>query len=250
MLRKYTDLHFRLQISDTKQLKDISLCEYAYVPVCLIQERIPDKNRIIIVPDVFIGNEESNMLFCLLRLKEQGFTRVLAHTMGHIPIIKKAGMTIHGGMRLNITNSVAAEQYAKLGLADTILSIEMNKRHIKTLKKPFPCGFVAYGKLPMMLLRRFPDINGFIDRKGKFLQLKRTRTTKHRFVSSALQGTYGLGEAELLNPDSLVLSDKIQVYSSLDFAVLMLSSGESAREILNMYKSGTSPDKNFTRGLY
>lgn len=229
MLRKYTDLPYRIQVATTEQLSEaleFSEFEAIYAPLRLLSDETPEKSRIIVVPSVFECEK-------LDEFREMGFTRALAHTIGHIPIIRKAEMAVHGGFRLNITNSFALEQYRTLGLVDTILSIEMNLNRVKSLKSTIPYGLIIYGNLPLMLLKRIPDSEGLIDRKGKFLQLIR-----------------GKAEAELLNPDTLILSDKTEDFSEIDFAVLLLSAGDSAGEILTMYLNGVKPRKNFTRGLY
>jgi hypothetical protein len=79
---------------------------------------------------------------------------------------------------------------------------------------------------------------GLTDRKGKFLPL-----------------VCNSSEAELLNPETLILSDKIADFENiagLDFAVLRLQPGESVRKVLEMYENGVQPESslNFTRGLY
>lgn len=248
MLKKYTDLRYRTFVSTEKQLSEALSCsefEYIYSPVGFLSDNTVDqKKRIIAVPSVF-GDVTEEIQFA----RNNGFFRALAHTIGHISAIRAAGMAIHGGFRLNITNSAALEQYQKLGLTDAILSFELSLNRIKSLNpslSTFPKGVIVHGKLPLMLLRN-PEsfgltddgISGLTDRKGKFVPIYKNQH-------------YG-NEAELLNPITLALSDRMSEFSFLDFAVLMPPTEESVPEILNMYKNGVSPAKNYneyTRGLY
>jgi len=233
MLRRFTALRFRAEITSQEQLLEALSCDYEYIyaPARLLCSDLPEKNRIIAVPPAFRSESPHK----LREIRDMGFTRVLAHTLGHIQAARESGMTIHGGFRLNITNSIALNQYEKLGLTDTVLSIELNISRIKAIKAVIPAGIIAYGRLPMMLLRRFPDYDGLTDRKNKFLPLVRNK-----------------GEAELLNPVPLILSDKINDFSAVNFAVLRLTD-EKPGEILNGFKESIKPElicENFTRGLY
>jgi putative protease len=206
-------LRFRIEVSTIEQLAEaVGLVEFVYAPANIAYPH----ERIIAIPPLFT------------KVDLHGFERICAQTINHFP----PGKTLHGGFRLNITNSAALQEYAALGLVDCILSIEISLQRAKGLVKPFPCGFMAYGNLPMMLLRRDPG-GDLIDRKGKALPL-----------------TAENGEFELLNPDKLILSDRISEFAGLDFAVLKLSPGESPRKVLEMYQNSVKPTGNYTRGLY
>lgn len=204
----------RVQVSTDSQLKEAlsnDSWEYVYVPQQLLSQETPCKDRIIVVPPVFKCDS-------LREFGDMGYSRALAHTIGHIPVIKEAKMLPHGGLRLNVTNSLALKQYEDLGLVDSILSIEMSLVRMKSVNSALPKGFIAYGRLPLMLLRKYPNSDGLVDRKGKFIPIVK-----------------GVNEAELLNPDKLVL-DRIEDFSGLDFAVSLLSKDDNT--------------KNITRGLY
>ena len=57
---------------------------------------------------------------------------------------------------------------------------------------------------------------------------------------------------ELLNTDPLVISDKLNDFSSVDFISLQFTyeSKSECADILNAYKSGKKLDGKLTRGLY
>ncbi|MCL2035948.1 MAG: hypothetical protein FWG83_00995 [Oscillospiraceae bacterium] len=241
-------MRFRVEVATVNQLVEAASLgqpEYVYTSSSLltpeVSNKIEDKARIIVLPPIFTCGK-------LCGLRNLGFSRVLAHTIGHIPVIHEAGMTGHGGFRLNITNSAALKEYASLGLADTIMSIEVSLQRLGSLSRsfpPFPIGVYAYGRLPMMLLKRSPNVgdsDGFTDRKGKFIRIVNHGNNQNEY--------------ELLNPDVLCLSDRVSdlEQAKLDFVVLKLSPGESVKQILEMFENGIKPENNsklrHTKGLY
>ena len=60
----------------------------------------------------------------------------------------------------------------------------------------------------------------------------------------------GKNSVELLNPDTLVLSDKPETLQKFDFAVLKFTTETNVAEILRLYKEQRKPDGKLTRGLY
>ena len=250
-MRKSTALRSKLKfcaaVSTERQLTEALACsniERVYVPMALLKHTSELRDHIhekcVAVPAAFIGGNETEMREHLCDLKRRGLTAALAHTIGHIELIKQAQLQIHGGMRLNITNSSALAQYAALGVYEAVVSIELGLRNMKSLTKPIPCGFIAYGKLPLMLFRRSNTLlacDTLTDRLGKRFELLRNAD---------------YDEAELLNSVPLVLSDKLSDFErcSLDFAVLLLSPDESVLKVVDMYLRGDIPTKDFTRGLY
>ncbi|MCL2108475.1 MAG: hypothetical protein FWH20_03905 [Oscillospiraceae bacterium] len=200
-------------------------------------------SRIIAVPPIFIGGNEPLIAAKLRELRELGFTSGLAHTLGHIELIKSAGLKPHGGFRLNIVNARALEIYREMGVCDLIYSVEMPLRSITASNCNCQTGIIAYGQLPLMLLRRCAvqdsphcgkaGCDSLTDRLGNNLQ------TLCRW-----------GETEVLNPVPLVLSDKLGDVANVDFAVLKFAPGENIADILDKYRRATPAGKKFTRGLY
>ena len=207
-------MRYRIEVATVEQLQEALDCdvEFVYAPINVISI---ESDRVIAIPPVFGGIANHS--------------RVLAHTIGQIP----QDRTVHGGFRLNITNTEAMREYEKLGLTDAILSIELSLSRAKAIKSTIEKGVIVYGKLPTMLLRRVPETDGLTDRKDKFLPLVKAEN-----------------QAELLNPVPLILSDRMDEFTDFDFVVLKLTAGESVKQILSMYQNGIKPKGEFTRGLY
>ncbi len=55
---------------------------------------------------------------------------------------------------------------------------------------------------------------------------------------------------ELLNPDTLILSDKQNILKQFDFAVLKFTVEDDIKPIYDMYRNNGKPEGRLTRGLY
>lgn len=237
----------RAEVSDKKQLAQaLSRADFSFVyaPLQLLSSDTPCKDKIIAVPNVFLADCEDEILGKLTELKAMGYERAMAHTVGHIPLIQKAGMKLHGGMRLNVANSLSAEFFADIGFEDIVLSCELTVKRIRGLRCNIPYGIVAYGRLPLMITRRCPINDGKPcndgSRCGRFL-----RDRKGEKILALCSNT-----VELLNPDTLTLSDKISDFETVDFFVLRYTYEENVIKELECFKQGGKPKGKITNGLY
>jgi hypothetical protein len=213
---------FRAEVATLNQLAEalsLKSFERVYAPMEFLNEDTRDKARIIAVPPVFLGGDEQGIAERLRELRDMGFGGALAHTLGHIELIKSTGLNPHGGFRLNITNSLAQRKYEELGLVDGVFSVELAAKGMTLIERGIPMGFMACGHLPFMVMRHDPG-NNLTDRLGNRIEILR------RF-----------NEAEILNPIPLVAGDV-----AADFAVLRYSEDEVVR---------MEPQyEQYTRGLY
>ena len=191
--------------------------------------------------------QEETVMRTLRRLKEQGLTHALCGNLGALLMAREAGLQIIGDYGLNIINSPAARQAAELGCGAITLSFECERGAAKNIASPVPLGVIAYGHLPLMLLRNCPGktaagcgdctgINHITDRRGEDfpLQCERRRYT------------------HLLNPRPLLLCDRLPEWDFCDFLTLRFTVESPAEcdEVLKMYQTGAAPAGQFTRGLY
>ena len=164
-----------------------------------------------------------------------------------LEVIREAGLRIIGDYGLNIINSPAAQQAAALGCDEITLSFECERNAARNIDSPIPIGVIAYGRLPLMLLRNCPGktaagcgdcrgINHITDRRGEDFPLQcQNRQYTH-----------------LLNPRPLFLSDRLPEWDFCDFLTLRFTTETPAEcdEVLKMYQTGAAPAGSFTRGLY
>lgn len=237
----------RAEVTDSRQLEQalrFGGFHYIYAPVNLLSETTPRKDEIIAVPPVFLGDCEDSVKERLSELRELGFEHAMAHTSGHLPIIDKAGLKAHGGVRLNIANSKAAEFFAEQGAEDLILSCELTAARINKLSCPVPKGIIAYGRLSLMITRRCP-INDGKPCKGRNNCGKALTDRQGKKIKAVCGST-----VELLNPDVLTLADKTEDFSGADFFVMRFTDEKDIVSAAEAFINGIIPENGFTRGLY
>ena len=108
------------------------------------------------LPELCYPKDEERLLEMLLRLKENGVTEAVAGNIGAVRIAKNAGLTVHGGYGLNVTNAMAAAEYQKRGLLDLTLSFELPFAKMRDLSSDIPLGCIITGRLPLMQFRACP----------------------------------------------------------------------------------------------
>jgi len=213
---------FRVEVSTAEQLEQalsIRQLEYIYAPLHIVKPH----ERVIVIPPLF-GEADLS-----------GYSHVCVQTVNHF----YEGVTLHGGFRLNITNSAAQRQYEQLGLTDTTLSIELSLHKAKAVEFTVPRGLIVYGNLPMMYRRGTVNYNELTDRKGKTLPI-----------------IHANNEHEILNPNPLYLADKLNDFTDFDFFILRLSPGECVQDVYNIHTLCTQHTHDihmnnfFSRGLY
>ena len=199
------------------------------------------------LPAFCAPQQEEAVMRALRKLKEQGLTAALCGNLGSLLMAREAGLRIIGDYGLNIINSPAAQQAAALGCDEITLSFECERNAARNIHSPVPIGVIAYGRLPLMLLRNCPGktaagcgdcrgINHITDRRGEDFPLQcQNRQYTH-----------------LLNPRPLFLSDRLPEWDFCDFLTLRFTTETPAEcdAILEMYQTGAAPAGSFTRGLY
>ena len=232
------------QLSEALKSKDI---DAVYAPSELLnEENAHEAGRIIALTPEFLGGAEEKTKRTTERIKALGFDRALAHTVGHIGLLEEMGFRIHGGPRLNCTNSESMRFFAECGLCDIIVSQELTVRRINTLDKPVPIGFMAYGKTALMLNRRCPVRDG-IPCGGRDKSCDRQITDRK---GNRLDVLCSDNSVEILNCDTLILSDRLADFRA-DFAVLRFTTETDVSGVIGSYVNGRPPFcEHFTRGLY
>lgn len=237
----------RAEITDENQLKQALQYpdfQYIYVPERLLSHSIPEKERIIAVPPVFLADCEQYVGKRLKELHKMGFSHALAHTVDHILLIEAAGLTIHGGSRLNIANSLSADFFAEQGFSDIVLSVELTAGRINSLKASIPKGIISYGRLSLMITRRCPINDGMPCSNGR--QCGRTLTDRRgKTIVPICSNT-----VELLNPDTLNIADKLTDFPGADFFLLKFTVEKDIIGVTERFRCGEKPTGDFTRGLY
>lgn len=158
--------------------------------------------------------------------------------------IAQSGESVIGGHRLNITNSETASAYK--GFKAVTLSPELNLKDIGEIASDVPLEVIAYGRLPLMLMRRCPA--GCGGAGGMTLRDRRGE----EFPISCGDGCI----AELMNSKPIYMADKLSELKDAGIDGLQLwfydENGDKVRDIIAEYKGekDTSPPDDFTRGHF
>lgn len=247
------EIRYRAEVHTAEQLKQALSLDFdlIYAPMGLLDENTPDKRRIAVIPPLILSDCEEETAARLIKLRDMGFNKGLAHTLGHAELLKKCEFNILGGYRMNILNSLSARVCSDYGFWDITLSFEGTAAVLAEINSPRPVGIVAYGRLPLMLARRCPIMDGKpCKRKTPFGAGEGcNRRIKDR-QGNDIPVLCGGNCVELLNPDTLILSDKQSILKQFDFALLKFTVEDDIKPIYDMYRNNGKPEGRLTRGLY
>ncbi|MGN0643108.1 MAG: DUF3656 domain-containing protein [Huintestinicola sp.] len=194
-------------------------------------------------------NDEEDIIRRTERLCSLGFKHIYCTNYAHLRIGGRSGMHCHGGTGLNITNSAAADCLSELGAEDIVLSPEMKASQISKTASPVPKGIYAYGNMPLMLTRNCP-VKAASGSCGKCSGRLTDRTGRE----FAVKCSRGFGYTEILNCDTLCVSDSLGDFGKLDFIVIDTGAADKAEvnDIAEAFLGGRKPslDRKLTRGLY
>lgn len=178
--------------------------------------------------------------------KQKGFCAALCGNLAAVSLAKQAGLAVVADGGLNLANSEALVTAADFGCEAAIVSVEQPLEKIVALPSPIKKGIIAYGNIPLMLLKNCPLKNGIscaeCDKNG--------RLTDRLGVEFPVNCRGGY--SELYNSLPIWLADRQNDLSGLDFAVLYFTreSRQTAAQVIEAYKKSSPPLFKHTRGLY
>lgn len=107
-----------------------------------------------VLPRVIHDGELTAIGELLERARGAGVTQALVGNLGHVALVRMAGMEARGDYGLNIFNSWALADAADAGLLSVTASFELSLAKIRALVKPVDVEIIGYGRLPAMLTER------------------------------------------------------------------------------------------------
>lgn len=198
------------------------------------------------IPPIVFG-DDGKISKRLNELKGLGVKDVYCGNIGTVYLAKQAEMKIHGGFRLNFTNTLDLLWAEDFGFEDTELSIELTLEQIANLGGKIKTGIVSYGFLPLMITRNCPVKSRNISCKecgGK--SVLQDRLGKKFILKCDGQTT------EILNSVPLKLTDKENLFKNLTFQTFNFTVEnyvETVEKPLDFNRNLLFSEK-FTRGLY
>lgn len=178
--------------------------------------------------------------------KQNGFNKFCVQNIGHIPLVE--GCEIFSSFTLNVSNSLSASEYKKLGVQYITLSPEITLESIKRITDEVKTIVYAYGYIPLMLTKSCPLSNvrdcGKCSQKGYLTDRKGAKMT---VICHGKASGYRL----IYNSVPLYMGDKQNEiyadYLSLNFT---FETENQIKDIIRKFINGLPIEKDFTRGLY
>ena len=197
------------------------------------------------LPALVFAFDEEKIKERLSALYKKGLRHALCENICTLRLAKDCGLTVHGGYGLNILNSLALEEYEKLGVSDATVSFELSSPKIRDLGGNIKRGILGYGYLPLMRMRACPikKASGCKNCPGKG---KIKDRMGKEFTYLCFEKKFGT----LLNSVPLYVADKD--FSGIDFMTLWFTTEtlENCEKIYNMFKNKVTADFDKTNGLY
>ena len=106
------------------------------------------------MPRVVFFSEREAAIGLLRKARDAGVTTALADNIGHLPLIREAGLAAVGGEGLCVYNSHTLAFFAERGVKDIALSPELNTAQIRDILRPggTRVSMAAGGRLELMVL--------------------------------------------------------------------------------------------------
>lgn len=128
-----------------------------------IQELVAKGFNIAVEIPATLFSREEKIKEKLREVKKLGIEDVLCNNLAAVYIAKELKMKIHGGFRLNFTNTLDLKWAENMGFVDTEVSFELKLSQAEKLGADIPRGVISYGYLPVMLTRNCPNKSADID---------------------------------------------------------------------------------------
>ena len=202
------------------------------------------------LPRIINDDQAGHIEDLLERAKKTGITKAICGNIGHIEIIRRAGMQPRGDFGFNVLNQNSLYVSKQMGLAAQTLSFELTMAQIRDISKCIDTEIIVYGALELMIFKNCIVKNALggcqcdepvimTDRRGETFEL--------------------LGNPDhtnlLLNGHKLFLAHKKRDYQRLGlWAARLAFTTETPEECLEVARSylddtGYTPEK-YTTGLY
>lgn len=229
--------------AQAEALKNVGL-ETVYVPL----EVAARTGLPAVLPRVFSDREQGQVEMLLGEAMSRGTDTVLVGNIGHIPMAKRLGFTVHGDFGLNAYNSRTLCALAEMGVLRQTLSFEARLAQIRDMEGPLETDLIVYGRLPLMIFE-----NCAIRRQhGGKCSCKNgvTTLTDRRKESFPLLPEFGCRNTLIGNRPLCIREDFARLGVQTARLLFTTESPEECARIARAFVGGAPLEGEFTRGLY
>ena len=222
------------------------LAEADAVPQALRAKTLLELPRVMFAPG---GEEAVRRRMQAAAAARPAFAGFVVNNLAQFQLAKGLGLPLHGGLGLNVTNPLSAQEYRQLGARGLLLHPETPLNAMAGIGGE--TAALCYGHIPLMLTRACPLKNrpdhascAGCSRAGRL----RDRKGKDFPVRCALPQN---GVRAIYNPVPLYMGDRLRELPT-DWAVaaFTIESRARAAQILAALQAAEPFDGDFTRGLY
>ena len=158
------------------------------------------------LPPVILDHERELAAGILREAAESGVTHALVGNLGHLDLVRAAGLVPHGDFRFNVTSGETLAALRSVGVGDCILSPELTLPQVRDFAGAR--SIIVYGRVPLMVLEKCAirgvadcavcahDGARLVDRRG--VRFPMLRVWQHRTLVVNSRPTYMLDKAAQL----------------------------------------------------
>lgn len=106
----------------------------------------------VILPPVIFDRETASICRMLSAARQAGARYATVGNLGHLALVRDAGLIPLGDFRLNVTNRESAVQYCAQGLEEVLLSPELTLPQLRDIGGD--TAVLVYGRIPLMTLEK------------------------------------------------------------------------------------------------
>ena len=234
------------------QIPDVELTAQLRCLILPIREAqaVPDELRsktLLELPRASFGKIEPDTMARLEALEGAGFAGAVVNNPAQLRY--KTSLPLYAGLGLNISNPLAASEYACLGIKGMLLQPETPLTAMRAVApEGLPTAALCYGHLPLMLTRACPLSN--VKNCAGCSGSGRLRDRKGRDFPVRCSAPGFAGMRTVYNPVPLYMGDRMsELPVDLAVAAFTLETADRAAQVLNLLLQNQPFDGEFTRGL-
>lgn len=199
------------------------------------------------LPRVQFGANEGKTAAALAACEGLGFGGVVLNNLAQFRFA--APLPRYGGLGLNVTNPLAADEYRALGLQGLLVHPETPLAAMRLIAPGVPTAALCYGHIPLMLTRACPLKN--VRDCANCPRAGALRDRKGRDFAVRCSAPGGAGVRTVYNPVPLYMGDRLrELPADTAVAAFTLETPARCARVLELLLAQQPFDGEFTRGLY
>ena len=132
---------------------------YLYIPVLLMDERfervMPFVSNgtvpVAVLPRVITDDQTEPVFRALKNLSSRGVKEALVGNLGHVAMVRQAGLAVRGDFGLNVFNAYTLDVLRNAGFLSATASFELRLPQVRDMIKSMDTELIVYGSIPVMV---------------------------------------------------------------------------------------------------